>query len=274
MYNVLPLVVMILSWQYSLFAQSSSTLMGARAASMGYSSSTLADEWSIFNNVAGLAKVTSIVAAFSYDVQPSFKPFNKAAATFSCPINIGVAGLGLFRFGDNLYNEQLVTLGYSSTFGLASLGVRLNCIQYNIQGFGSKFVITASFGGIAELTKRLFLGAHVININQPKLSELDEERIPTVLIAGVLVKISDDTSVTAEIEKDLDYKPAVKAGMEYRILKKFFVRTGVRINPNTGFFGFGFKPTRYSIDYTYQYNQDIGSRHQASVSYTLSNKTK
>jgi hypothetical protein len=107
--------------------------MGARAASVGYSSSTLTDEWSIFNNVAGLAKVTTIVAAFSYDVQPTFKPFNKAAATFSYPINIGVAGLGLFRFGDNLYNEQLLTLGYSSTFGLASLGVRLNYIQYSIQ---------------------------------------------------------------------------------------------------------------------------------------------
>jgi len=268
------LCVMILSWQYSLLAQSSSTLMGGRAAGMAYSSSALTDEWSAFNNVAGLAKVTSIVAAFTYDVQPSFKPFNKAAATFSFPVKIGVAGLGLFHFGDDLYNEQLVTLGYSNTFGLASLGVKVNYIQYNIQGFGRKAVLTASFGGIAELTKRLVLGAHVININQPKLSELDQERIPTVLIVGVLVKASDDATLTAEIEKDLDHKPAVKAGVEYRILKKFFIRTGIRIQPNTGYFGFGFKPTRYSIDYAFQYNQGIGSRHQASVSYKLNNKTK
>jgi hypothetical protein len=241
---------------------------------MAYSSSALTDEWSVFNNVAGLAKLTSIVASFTYDVQPSFKPFSKAAATFSCPVKIGVAGFGLFHFGDDLYNEQLVTLGYSSTFGLASLGVKVNYIQYNIQGFGRKAVLTASFGGIAELTKRLSLGAHVININQPKLSELDEERIPTVLIAGVLVQASDDVTITAELEKDLDHKPAVKAGIEYRILKKFFVRTGIRIQPNTGYFGFGFKPTRYCIDYSFQYNQGIGSRHQASVSYKLNNKTK
>jgi hypothetical protein len=268
------LCVMILSWQYSLFAQSSSTLIGARAAGMAYSSSALTDEWSAFNNVAGLAKLTSMVAAFTYDVQPSFTPFNKAAATFSCPLRIGVAGLGLYHFGDDLYNEQLVTLGYSSTLGLASLGVQVNYIQYNIQGFGRKAVLTASFGGIAELTKRLSLGAHVININQPKLSELDEERIPTVLIAGVLMKTSDDVTVTAELEKDLDHNPAVKAGIEYRILKKFFLRTGIRIQPNTGYFGFGFKPARYCIDYAFQYNQGIGSRHQASVSYKLNNKTK
>jgi hypothetical protein len=149
------LCVMILSWQYSLFAQSSSTLIGARAAGMAYSSAALSDEWSALNNVAGLAKVTSIVAAFTYDAQPSFKPFNKAAATFSCPLKTGVAGVGLFHFGDDLYNEQLITLGYSNTFGLASLGIKVNYIQYNIQGFGRKAALTASFGGIAELTKRL-----------------------------------------------------------------------------------------------------------------------
>ena len=268
------LCILILSWQYSLFGQSSSTLMGARAAGMAYSSTALADEWSVLNNVAGLAKVTSIVAAFTYDVQPSFKPFNKAAATFSCPVKVGVAGLGLFHFGDDLYNEQLITLGYSNTFGLASLGLKINYLQYNIQGFGRKAFLTASFGGIAELTKKLFLGAHIVNINQPKLSEVDDERIPTILHAGVLVKVSDDASATVEIEKDLDHRAALKAGLEYRILKKFFIRTGFRVQPNTAFFGFGFKAARYAIDYAFQYNQSIGSRHQASVSYKLNNKTK
>ena len=93
MFNALPLAVMILSCQCLLFAQSTSTLIGARAAGVAYSSSALTDEWSIFNNVAGLAKVTAITAAFTYNAQPSFKHFNKAAATFVCPLKIGVAGL-------------------------------------------------------------------------------------------------------------------------------------------------------------------------------------
>jgi hypothetical protein len=234
----------------------------------------LTDEWSILNNVAGLAKSTSIVAAFTYDAQPSFKPFNKTALTFSCPLKIGVAGLGLFRFGDDLYSEQIATLGYSNKFGLASLGLKVNYIQYNIQGFGSKGIVTVSFGGIAELTRRFFLGAHVLNINQPKLSEVDKERVPTVLFAGLLMKASEDATVAVEIEKDLDHKAAVKAGVEYRILKKFFVRTGIRIQPNTGYFGFGFKPTRCSIDYSFEHLQGAASRHQASVSFRLKNKTE
>ena len=274
MFKALPFAVMILSCQNLLFAQGTSTLIGARAAGVGYSSSTLSDEWSIFNNVAGLAKVAAITAAFTYDAQPTFKHFNKAAATFVCPVKIGVAGLGLFRFGDDLYNEQIMAVGYSTSFGLASLGVKVNLIQYNIQGFGSKSAVTASFGGIAKLTERLFLGAHVVNINQPKLSSLDDERIPTILIAGILTQVSDNVSVVAELEKDLDYKTAIKAGVEYRILKKFFVRTAIRIQPNAGFFGFGFKPARYSLDYAFQYSQGGGSRHQASVSYRLDTSKK
>lgn len=269
MCKALLMAVMVLSCQYLLFAQSTSTLMGARAAGMAYSSSALADEWSIFNNVAGLAKVAAITAAFTYDAQPSFKHFNKAAATFVCPLKIGAAGLGVFRFGDDLYNEQILTAGYANSFGLASLGVKVNLIQYNIKGFGSKSAVTVSFGGIAKLTERLFLGAHIVNINQPKISSLDDERIPTILIAGILTKVSDNVTVTAEIEKDLDYKPAIKSGVEYRILEKFFIRTGIRIQPNAGFFGFGFRATRYSLDYAFQYSQGWGSRHQASVSYKL-----
>ena len=38
-------------------AQSSSTLIGGRAGGLAYSSSCLDDEWSIFNNIGGLAKL-------------------------------------------------------------------------------------------------------------------------------------------------------------------------------------------------------------------------
>lgn len=274
MYKALPLAVMILSCQNIILAQSTSTLIGARAAGMGYASSTFNDEWSILNNVAGISRIDAITAAFTYDAMPSFKPFNKVAASFALPLSVGVAGVGVFRFGDDLYNEQILTAGYANTFGLASLGIKFSMIQYKIKGFGSKSVFTASFGGIAELTKRLIVGAHVVNINQPKLSSLDGERVPTILIAGISSKVSENLIVAIELEKDLDYKAAIKTGIEYRILKKFFVRTGIRIQPNAAFFGFGFKQTRYSIDYAFQYNQSWGARHQASVSYRLKKKNK
>jgi hypothetical protein len=267
--KALPLAAMILSCPFFLQAQSSSTLMGARASGMAFASSGLTDEWSVFNNIGGLASVNSVCVSFSCDVQPTFKPFNKAAAVVAVPLKIGVAGMGVYRFGDDLYNEHIVTAGFSNTFGLASLGLKANYIQYNAEGLGGKGVFTISFGGIAKLTPRLSIGAHVININQPKISEEYSEKIPTVLIAGVSFKPSENTLITTEIEKDLEYKPTWKTGIEHRIHKKFNFRSGFNIYPTSCFLGFGFKTKKFQMDYTYQYRPQIGSRHQASVGYAF-----
>ena len=152
--------------------------MGGRAMGIANAASTLHDEWSIINNVAGLAKAETISTAFSHLAIPSFKPFNRLAAALSLPVIAGSAGVSFFRFGDDLYNEQLISLGYANKFGLASLGLKVNYIQYHAEGFGTANAFTISFGGIADITPKLSIGAVAENINQPRLSSNTDERIP------------------------------------------------------------------------------------------------
>lgn len=241
--------------------------MGARSSGLGNSSSCLEDEWSILNNVAGLAKVTDAAAAFTYDAQPGFIPFNKMAGVFALPVKVGVAGIGLFRFGDELYNEQIVTAGFANTFGLASIGLKANYIQYTTTGFGRKGVFSISFGGIAKLTEQISVGAHIININQPDISKAENEKLPTVLILGVAARLTTQTLFVTELEKDLGYPLKWKTGIEYRPFKKFTARTGFNIKPEAIFFGLGFRPRKFRLDYAYQHNFIFGSRHQATVAY-------
>jgi len=270
----IPLAVIITSCCHFVWAQSSSTTMGARANALGYASSCLQDEWSVFNNIGALAKLKATTAAFTYDAQPSFKPFNKAAAVFAVPLKAGVVGLGVYRFGDNLYNEQILTGGFSSTFGLASLGVKANYIQYNAKGFGRKGMLTISFGGLATLTQHLSVGAYIINLNQPLLDHNSGEHLPTVLVAGISLAPSEKTLIVMELEKDLDYEPTWKTGIAYQFHKKFSFRTGFNVNPNAGFFGLGFKPKNISFDYAYRYSPGIGARHQSTVGYNFNQPTK
>src|SRR5688500_20181260 len=89
-------------------AQSSSTLIGARANSLGCASACIEDEWSLFNNIAGLAKVDQTTAAFTYDTWPAFKSFNRTALAIVVPSKIGVVGIGAFRFGDKRSEERRV----------------------------------------------------------------------------------------------------------------------------------------------------------------------
>ena len=240
-------------------AQSVPTLMGGRANGMGYTSSTLFDSWAIFNNIAGIAKLEEPSAIFSYDLRPALPGGNRTAAGLAWPTKVGVIGGGVFRFGDDVYHESLLTAGFSNQFGLAALGIKINYIQYAAEGFGQRGVFSVGFGGIAELTEQLSVGAYITNINQPKFS--------TLLTAGICFKPTDKVIIATELEKDLEANANWKTGIEYSFHKKFCARTGFNLEPNTAFFGLGFKTTRLAIDYAIQHTVQLNLSHQTSVNY-------
>ncbi len=273
--NALPLVVsLLLCLAFQAQAQSTSTLMGSRASGMAYASATLSDEWALHNNIAGLAGVEHITAAFTYDALPAFTPFNKTAASVVVPATVGVVGLGVYRFGDDLYNEQVLSLGYANTFGLASLGVKVSYIQYNAEGFGRHDAVTISAGGIATLSPQLQVGAYITNINQPFIVEEENERMPTILALGVAFKPTDKLLLAIEIEKELIYPAMGKLGLEYWVHPKVACRTGFAIRPESAFMGFGFRQKNWRIDYAFNYPLAISARHQATIGYAFTGKSK
>ncbi|MBK5279413.1 MAG: hypothetical protein JJE09_11185 [Bacteroidia bacterium] len=248
-------------------AQSSLTTIGARTAAIGNTSSTLSDEWSVLNNIGGLARVSETNAAFSFEARPALPGSSRMAAAFSTPLKTGVLGVGVYKFGDKIYSEQIITTGFSNQFGIASLGLKLNYIQYRAEGFGTKGALSVSAGGIAEITDQLSIGAYIQNLNQPKLT--NGERVPVKLSVGLSFKPAEEILLISEIEKDLAYEPTIKAGMEYCIHKKLFARTGFNLNPEAAFFGIGFKGWRLKFDYAIQYNNSLNFAHQASACYRL-----
>lgn len=262
--RVYPLLLLVLSFS-SAVGQSVSPKIGARTNGMGYTSAALFDTWSVFGNTAGAAKTETTTAAFTYDLHPAVPGGNRTAAVINLPVKIGVANVGAYRFGDALYNEHLLSAGFASKFGLAALGAQVNYIQYNAEGFGTKGVVSINFGGIAELTPKLSVGAYIHNINQPEINA--EEKLPTKLVAGIAFKPTDKVYIATELEKDLEYDPLWRVGLEYLFHKKFCARTGYNLNPNTAFFGLGFKTKRFTLDYAIQHNVSLHLSHQASVIY-------
>lgn len=246
--------------------------MGARAHGMANAASCIGDEWALLNNVGGLSKVNALTVAFSKYAIPSFKPFNRIAAVFSVPVKFGVAGMGFYRFGDDLYNEQVVSIGYSTQLGIASLGIKLSYIQYHAEGFGTTSGLAFSFGGIAEITPAFLIGAYAENINQPMLSSGIDERIPARFKVGTGFRLSDKVFATAELQKEVTDSPIVRAGVEYQVHKKFSARTGFNLNPQSAFGGLGFKLRKFKLDYAIQFHEQLGAAHQASVIATLPKK--
>lgn len=263
-------IIPLLLLAYPSFAQSFSTLSGARSHGLAYASACLEDEWSLFNNVAGLAASSTLGASISSNVRPQLSGMNRIAATFTVPFQVGVVALGTIRTGDNLYNEQVVSAGFSNQLGIASLGIKANYIQYSAEGFGRKGVATISLGGIFSVTQKIKIGAHIVNINQPRISTQDNERMPTTLIAGASFLTSEHVLITTELEKNLGHETTWKTGIEYNPLKKFTVRSGFNLYPNAFFFGTGFNTKKIKINYAIEYNTALSTCHEASISYLFS----
>ena len=256
---------------FPLNGQSVSTIIGARSGGLGNLSTCLSDEWSLHNNVGSLGKTDHTIAAFAYDSRPGLQGANRTAFVFSNPLPLGAIAVGLYRFGDHVYSEQILSVGYGNTFGLASLGVKLNYVQYAAEGFGHKGVFSLSAGGLAQLTPQFSIGVHVTNLTPSKIntSKDEEEYIPTLLIIGIGVKASDKVFISAEIEKDLNFKTIWKTGVEYFAHKKIIFRTGFTMNPSAGYFGLGFRPKKFKLDYALRYEPSLGQSHQATIGYTL-----
>jgi len=268
-FHVLTIII-----AHTVSAQSTTTLIGARAAGLGYTTAVVDDEWSLFNNVAGLAHVDQPSASFAYEVRPALVGANRMAASISAPSKVGTLGVGIFRFGDDVYSEHQVSIGIGNQIGNTSLGAKINYTQYRVESFGNTTALSFDFGGITRITSQLSIGAYITNLTQSKLIGSDGERLPTKLVVGVGFRPSDKLFVATELEKDLDYQATWKSGLEYSIYKKVFFRTGFNLNPNTAYFGLGGQKKNLKFDYAIRFNQLTGAAHQVSAIYIIPAKIK
>ncbi|HSZ26340.1 MAG TPA: hypothetical protein VK766_11490, partial [Cytophagaceae bacterium] len=79
--------------------------------------------------------------------------------------------------------------------------------------------------------------------------------------------------LNGEIEKDALYKPSVKAGLEYAIIEKVKIRTGINTRPFINYFGVGFQNQRFQLDYALSKHSSLGFSHCISI-ITFFNRSK
>jgi hypothetical protein len=268
------LFALLLAASFPLFAQNDNTPMGARAVGMGNTAVTNRDAWALFNNLAGLSEMEDLEVHFGYQLRYGITEFNTYALTAVSPLSFGgVAGVSVYRFGDEFYSEQRIGLGYSHKISFTSVGVKLNYVQVAVDDQigitqGARRAFTFEIGGLATLTDKLSFGMHAYNFNQGRLrSEYIEDRLPVILKAGLAYRPIKTLIINVETEKDIDYPASLKAGLEYEIVKKVFLRTGISTRPFDNHFGIGFFPKKFSFEYALSTNTRLGFSHHLTLGY-------
>ena len=271
---------------------------GARAAALGNASVAIGgDVWSMGNNVAGLGEVQRPTVGFYGENRYFSTALNVAALNLALPLGRqpaaatgtpelmpgaeggsdapaprpwarhGVVGLEAQRFGGQLYNETRVGVGYGYRFGQISLGARVDMLQVSIEGLGSRRVALGTLGGQIELLpRRLSLGVALYNISQTRLASYQNERVPTVLKAGLAYRPGPQVLLLVEAEKDVERAANFKAGLEYRPVPVLAARLGLASLTEQASAGLGVQAGTLQIDYAAAFQQTLGFSQHLSVS--------
>lgn len=284
MRKIYSFLFLLLSFTFCAHAQGNGPgVRGARAAGMGYTTTTLSDVWAVGNNAAGLGNLTQAEVGFYAENRFLIPNFNSAALAVALPLGEisanhsknGVLGFEAQRFGGKLYSEQRVGAGYGYRGSLVSVGARLDLLQVSIEGLGSKRAVALSLGGQAEIVpKRLVFGAYLYNLNQARLAHYQDERVPTVLRAGLSYRPTDKVTLNVETEKDVEQDADFKAGLEYQVLKPLAVRAGFSALTEQTTGGLGFYTGQLRIDYAAAWHSALGLSQHVSVGLRLEKKEK
>jgi hypothetical protein len=242
---------------------------GARSQGMGNTKIFLPDAWTYFNNIGALDRIEETQVSAGFDSRFGISELSTVDLGLGWKKDFGTFGLGISRFGGKLFNQQLIGMGFSNTLGIVSLGAKIDWFQTNMEGFGTGNALLFSLGGVAELDPKFFLGANFSNLNRSKLSKNNVQRLPTLVQMGISYLPSDAVRILAEIEKDIELDPIIKAGIEYRLQEWIFLRTGVSSNPSRISFGLGVKKDHFGFEYAYGQNTALGRTHHLSLAMNL-----
>ena len=244
---------------------------GSRSSSLGNASVTLFDVWSAHNNQAGLGLIDKISAGLYYENKFLISQTGYKAIALAYPTATGVFGLDVTSFGYSGYYENKYGLGFGKKLSdKISVGVQINYNDiYLGEYYGRSGYLIGEVGMIVRWNDHFTIGAHVYNPSRAQLNTATKEYAPTILKLGCAYKFNDKVMLVAEVEKDVEYDPQFKSGIEYHISDPLYFRIGISTSPLNNSFGIGYRVKNLSIDVSSSYHTVLGFSPNLSLSYNF-----
>lgn len=239
--------------------------LGARSNALAGASLTINDAWANLNSIGTIGRVENTTGAITYQNRYNVPEFMVLGGSIIQPLNWFNAGLSFYRFGNDLFSEQKAGLAIGNTIQMVSLGLAANLIQYRIEGLGSWNYWVFEFGGVAQLTDQILIGAHIFNMSVG-------EDIPVTMKAGLSYRPLPNLMINAETHKTLEYQARFVGGIEFYLIDPIAIRSGISTNPFKSAYGFGIKIKPFIFNYAFSSQSNLGIVHEISLDFMLKNK--
>ena len=234
--------------------------MGAREIALGQAVTALEkSSWSLFSNPSQMNHGSRSLNFYGLRYY-GLPEVTDMAALLSYPTGSGVLGIGVHRFGDELYSENRFRLGYKNEYAGFHYGVAVTYLHV-IQGggYGSLNAVGVDAGLSLQLARRLRLGARAVNLNHPSYGSYSvgiTEELPRELAVGFSYSLTEAALFAADLVKDVRFPFSFRSGVEVRVFDRLQARAGITTEPVTYAAGFGWNAERWGANVSVQQHED------------------
>ena len=242
-------------------------ISAGKAAAMGNTRVTTQSIWSVYYNQAGLAYLKNIEIGGLHQTG-YVKEQNLQGIVFALPTKTGTLGASYSYYGYSQYSETQAGLAFARSFTkYFSVGLQLNYLHTHIAG-NYKDIRSVNFeiGLLSEPIDHFFIGAHIYN---PSHSKTGKEQIPTIIDFGLSYLFSGKILLAVGVEKDFNYKPVFKLGIDYKVISFISLQAGISTNPDRYSFGIGFNYKNINANIACFKHQTLGFTPSFTLSYAF-----
>lgn len=242
----------------SLSAQHiTSPIAGARGLATANANLNYQDIYSLFSNQAGLAQVRKFSAlAYSHN-RFLLAELNTVAIGVAVPLPVGTVGLVVQHYGFSAYNEQKIGLAYSRRLlDKVVIGAQFDLLTARIKEYGNSAAVTFELGLQYAISDQLTAGFHLFNPVRAQITA--GETLPMIAQYGLTYTPSEYLSLSATMEQNSATAYNIKAGLEYLLLKRLFVRMGIQTNPTLFNMGVGYQLPKFTLNVAMSYHSVLG----------------
>jgi len=245
--------------------------VGARSAGIAHASVMLDDFWCFHHNQAALAYIHDLSVGFHHQ-SGYVKEMDHQTMAVIVPAASGSLAASVNCYGYRHYRQTKAALAYGRQLArFFTAGVQIDYFNTTIAGiYGESHYLTFETGLHYRINKRWCVGAHLFNpVRTFSGGKHQAVQMPTVFRAGAGVSFSGRGFLCFEAEKDLGKKVIPKLALEYELAPKFYVRTGVSLNPVLNCFGMGYTWKGLQADIAYAFHPFLGRIPNFSMTYAF-----
>lgn len=257
---------------FTAYTQNVINAVGASQWMIGGSSAAHIDVYSTINNAGAIAETNGIQAGIYSEQRFVESKLRLSNASLVVPTRFLTVGLGVNYFGYQAFNQQRIALsGAKKLSETISLGVQLNYIATNIEGYGNAGNIAFGLGLFIKPVTNLRLGFSLFNPTQNRYGEFAQEKMPTYAKLGLAYDVSEKVTLHSEADQTLDQRIILRGGVLYKIHPKFHLAIGGANNPATYTFGTSLYLKAFKLDLATSIHHVLGVTPHLGVSLPIAN---